>query len=412
VPQKTFCVHACRDLLELRLLLLGWSRLGSTSFLGCLIGTTQSLSTADCIPATCRAPTVRLEDHHDAFVVVYMLAPSGHPLAAAATQLVCAACLAPCLPPEASPPADTSLQEEAEAGAKAPQGSGGGGGSNGVSRGRGGGDGAPAPPSPPIFDLVAQAASAVSTPASTVGSPSPVELCYSQPAPPLASSHQPPSQRSAAQPPPAPAATSAAGAAAPAADAAMHDAAAAGGAAPELVAKYHGAARDTHTPRLGRSTHSGELDADSPLPEGQPLDIALQVHDGQSSSISVAPCTCLRQYQSTSSVPADNASAVADANSPSCPRDQLCFTRQCSVHKANPKRIWLTRWCPNGCWRMLPARRCGRWHSQSTARWRGARDRRCRRCCPAAAARRCRLPAAAALTSCERCVSFRMHCML
>lgn len=268
---------------------------------------------------------------------MYMLAPSGHPLAAAAAQLVCAACLAPCLPPEASPPADTDLQEEAEAGAKAPQGSG-GGGSNGVSRGRGGGDGAPAPPSPPIFDLAAQAASAVSTPASTVGSPGPVELCYSQPAPPPASSHQPPSQRCAAQPPPAPAATSAAGAAAPAAAAAMHDAAAAGGAAPELLAKYHGAAHDTHTARLGRSTHSGELDADSPLPERQPLEIALQVHDGQNSSISVAPCTCSRQYQSTASVPADNASAVADANSPSCHRDQLRCTRQCSVHKANPKR--------------------------------------------------------------------------
>lgn len=211
-----------------------------------------------------------LQDHQDASVVVYALAPSSRPLAAAAAQLTCVACLAPCRPKAAAAPADEGAEAQTVVQALKQH----AGGDSGGGRKHGAADGAPGPPSPPIFDAVAQAASAASTPASASSSPRPADFYCSQSAPLAPGCQQRAAARGTAQ---AEAPASAGGALAAAEAAAQGDAAAAVGGQYGLVAKYHGAALDTHTPRSGWRASGGEADADLLPSSGQPLDIALQV---------------------------------------------------------------------------------------------------------------------------------------
>lgn len=223
----------------------------------------------------CRAPSVRLQEHRDACVAVFALCPSSHPVASAAAQLALAACLAPCLPEAAA--ATTAAAASLAAGkvdtAAQQDGSG--------SSGRKQDAGPPAPVSPPVSDVGAHAASAASTPASTAGSPGAAERLAASAAAtaPVATA----GQRSGVSLSATAAgrqvhdATVACTAPAPTQQAADGDTAAAAEPPADLVAKYHGAALETHVPHHGVPAQESGSASCPPAMAAQPLDVTLQV---------------------------------------------------------------------------------------------------------------------------------------
>lgn len=219
-------------------------------------------------PPPLRAPSVGLQEHQDASVAVYALCPSSHPVAPAVTQLALAGCLAPCLP-EAAASVAAGTADAAEQ--KDGNGSG----------GRKQETGPPAPVSPPVFDVGVCAASAASTPASTAGSPRAADrlaVSASAAAPVANAGQQSGSSLSAmAASRRTQAATVAYTAPAPVQQAADGDTAAAAEPSAELVARYHGAALQTHTPHHAMPAPESGGGSCQPTVAGQPLDVTLQM---------------------------------------------------------------------------------------------------------------------------------------
>jgi hypothetical protein len=269
-----------------------------------------------CVFHAVRLPSVGLQQHQSASLAVYALCPSSHPAAPAVAQLLVAACLAPCLPEAAAADAvgqplvaDNAMQQDGYV--------------LGVQHA-----------SPPP-DAV------LSAPASGADLSQPMD------SPPR---HQPPSPRAAAAQHNTPPDKAFSAPAVPAPSA-------------EAVAKYHGAAQQTHVrkdaapaPDVG-AARARWLPADC-----APVDVAIQVTQ------KAAQQTASAFDDATAMLLQAVGQFLSDRSLQACTWSCcLLLPVDMSLTVASPV-VPLHRWCPSGQWRTLPAQRCGQWRCRCSPR--------------------------------------------